>query len=132
MGVGISNKNPSMPERIMSYQLGVNICPHITEKNSCKIYEKRPLICRAFPLISLGQIGVTIATPQQCLFVEKTEREHGSFDSILPMTPKKFKAHGWEVVGAIGKKIDESLIQSRLSGEIVWKFDLKSNKWFRI
>lgn len=36
------------PERIFMFQLNVKDCPHL-EGNSCKIYEKRPLKCRAFP-----------------------------------------------------------------------------------
>jgi len=35
---------------IKNYQLNVNVCPHLTEDNQCKIYSKRPVICRAFPL----------------------------------------------------------------------------------
>ncbi|NLE03308.1 MAG: YkgJ family cysteine cluster protein [Crenarchaeota archaeon] len=40
------------PEIFLFYQLVVNCCPYIDEKNQCKIYEKRPLICRSFPIIS--------------------------------------------------------------------------------
>ena len=38
------------PRTIFFYQLTLTDCPQINEKNECKIYEKRPLICRAFPV----------------------------------------------------------------------------------
>jgi len=37
------------PKKIINYQLNVNVCPHINERNECKIYDKRPLMCKAFP-----------------------------------------------------------------------------------
>ncbi len=40
------------PEIIILYQLCVKCCPNINEKNLCQIYEKRPLICQSFPVIS--------------------------------------------------------------------------------
>lgn len=33
----------------ITYQLNVNTCPHIDNKNECLIYDKRPLMCKAFP-----------------------------------------------------------------------------------
>ena len=33
----------------ITYQLNANICPHIDNKNECLIYDKRPLMCKAFP-----------------------------------------------------------------------------------
>jgi Fe-S-cluster containining protein len=31
------------------YQLNANTCPHIDKRNECLIYDRRPLMCRAFP-----------------------------------------------------------------------------------
>lgn len=42
------------PEHIIDYQLNVNNCPHIDEANQCRIYDKRPLVCRAFPYVQRG------------------------------------------------------------------------------
>jgi Fe-S-cluster containining protein len=43
------------PETIILYQLNVNDCPFLDANNKCKIYAKRPLICRSFPLtLSMG------------------------------------------------------------------------------
>ncbi len=38
------------PEEIILYQLNTKDCPFIDQINKCQIYEKRPLVCRAFPL----------------------------------------------------------------------------------
>jgi Fe-S-cluster containining protein len=38
------------PSFIFLYQLSVIDCPHINQKNECMIYERRPLVCRSFPL----------------------------------------------------------------------------------
>jgi Fe-S-cluster containining protein len=131
--VGIDKNNPSKPERVLTYQLNANVCPHVTEKNTCRIYERRPLICRAFPLISVGQMGVTIAEPQQCLFVETIEKERGSLTAILPMTPKKIKAVSeWEYVRLLGNCAINPLMKFRLSGESIWKFNLANKEWFKI
>ncbi|HSQ49219.1 MAG TPA: YkgJ family cysteine cluster protein, partial [Candidatus Deferrimicrobiaceae bacterium] len=41
------------PETIFLHQLKVKDCPLI-DQNKCMIYEKRPLVCRAFPLSQGG------------------------------------------------------------------------------
>jgi len=44
------NSRPELAEVVWMYQLDSDGCPHYDEENrSCKIYEKRPMICRAFP-----------------------------------------------------------------------------------
>lgn len=45
--IAIGDKKPTT---IIYYQLVLSDCPHLNEKNECKIYEKRPLICRVFPV----------------------------------------------------------------------------------
>jgi Fe-S-cluster containining protein len=42
----------SAPEITILYQLNVKCCPNVNEKNMCQIYEKRPLVCQSFPIIS--------------------------------------------------------------------------------
>jgi len=38
------------PETIIFYQVTLNTCPHIGQDNERTIYEKRPLMCKEFPL----------------------------------------------------------------------------------
>ena len=39
-------------EVVIAYQVTVNRCPHLNVDNNCAIYEKRPLLCQAFPLMN--------------------------------------------------------------------------------
>jgi Fe-S-cluster containining protein len=53
------------PSNIIFYQLVLADCPHLNEKNECKIYDKRPLICRVFPLHpELGRVVLLPKCPQ--------------------------------------------------------------------
>jgi Fe-S-cluster containining protein len=38
------------PSVIFLYQLSTKDCPHTNKENQCGIYQKRPLVCQAFPL----------------------------------------------------------------------------------
>lgn len=44
------------PLKIFSYQHTENVCVHL-ENNLCNIYEKRPLMCRSFP-VKVGPRGL--------------------------------------------------------------------------
>lgn len=53
------------PTTVIFYQLTLSECPHINEKNKCMIYEKRPLICRTFPVVSkLNGVVIQPSCPQ--------------------------------------------------------------------
>jgi Fe-S-cluster containining protein len=126
-GIGWGN---SGPKYIISYQLNVNVCPHLSEDNSCKIHDERPAVCRAFPLISIGWIGTSIADPADCTFVRETEKKIGSLDSILPMTPKKFKAPvEWQAISVLKPRLYRAFSEHATDAQVLWLFDLKSNEW---
>lgn len=86
--IGISEGNSS-PTKILAYQLmGVekngNTCPFLDTVSGdksphggfpCKIYEDRPLACRAYPLIE----SEPITLDQKCKFC----KEHGNADKNL-------------------------------------------------
>jgi Fe-S-cluster containining protein len=40
---------PKEAQTVLSYQLNVNVCPHLGENKECAVYESRPISCRAFP-----------------------------------------------------------------------------------
>ena len=44
------------PETISLYQLNIDVCPYLNEKNQCQKYETRPLMCKFFP-IAAGDIS---------------------------------------------------------------------------
>lgn len=118
------------PKHIITYQLNVDVCPHISKDNLCRIYDRRPLACQAFPLISVGAQGTTIADPNDCTFVEETEKEKGSLNNILPMTPKKFKGpEEWMAIGKIEEQVRKSTRMHRGDSRVIWDFNLNSQEW---
>jgi Fe-S-cluster containining protein len=47
--VGFSNDFMFGPSQIAYYQLAIDNCPHLSSRNTCSIYERRPLVCRTYP-----------------------------------------------------------------------------------
>jgi len=87
--IGISYQNSDGPEKIIAYQMmgrekDGNTCPFLdtdSDKRSphggftCRIYEQRPLACRAYPLIE----SIPITLDSKCKFCQ----EHKTADSNL-------------------------------------------------
>ena len=62
---------------VTRYQINQAHCPHLIEDNQCQIYDKRPLVCRRFPLMfSSGNI-TNIAHGDDCKFISRKESELG-------------------------------------------------------
>jgi Fe-S-cluster containining protein len=110
--IGIGLTEPSM---ILAYQLNVDICPHLSNNSKCKIYEKRPLMCKAFPY-SKGNIS------SKCMFFSPKKREQ-FYNNIFPMVEMR--------------KADEELNKYALNilkanfkaGIKEWVYDLAAKKW---
>jgi hypothetical protein len=103
------------PEKIIQCQLNVDDCPHISEKNECRIYAKRPLMCRAFPYesgtvsVKCPVIGSRIGANEQCeVEVSTTEGE----------ASEKLNMHLLNRFQRLSKK-----------GQKLWEFDLKTRRW---
>jgi Fe-S-cluster containining protein len=47
LGIGLTEV-----KEIVLFQLNVNCCPNINERNECKVYPKRPLMCQSFPIVA--------------------------------------------------------------------------------
>jgi Fe-S-cluster containining protein len=110
MAIGIAG-----PEKIISYQLSVDTCPHINEKSECRIYGKRPLMCRAFPYVLEGmsrkcpEIGnQMIASVDLWAIDAEIEASKKINRHVLNRTDKLFRK---------GKK------------QKIWEFDLGEKKW---
>ncbi len=87
--IGISHDKSKEPDEILAYQMmgkeeNGNTCPFLdTETNKksphggfpCKIYENRPLACRAYPVLESNPIQLD----SKCKFCQ----EHGSTDKNL-------------------------------------------------
>lgn len=87
--IGISQVHSEKPEKILAYQMmgkekNGNTCPFLETESSkksphggfpCKIYENRPLACKAYPVIESNPIKLD----SKCKFCQ----EHGSTDKNL-------------------------------------------------
>jgi len=128
-GIGLAENDPTKPKHVLTYQLNVKYCPHLSE-NGCKIYENRPLSCRGFPLISMGNYGTTIAEPSDCLFVERVEAKIGSLNALLPLTPKRFRAPSeWMAIRKWNRDFVVLLKRHIDDARTFWNYDLKTGKW---
>lgn len=88
--IGVSSDKNEEP-KILAYQMmgrekNGNMCPFLNVETQnkapnggypCKIYEDRPLACRAYPLIQIKPISLD----QKCKFC----KEHGSADESLEL-----------------------------------------------
>lgn len=107
------------PDYIIDYQLNVNDCPHIDEGNECLVYDRRPLVCRAFPYVQ------------------------ASFSVKCPVLTRLFKKAGLHIdfpipyaEGEADQKRDR-YFQNRLRkylkrGSRIWVFDLATKQWVAI
>jgi len=125
-GIGYGGKD--RPKHILIYQLNVNECPHLSEGNLCKIHEKRPLSCRAFPLESVGPFGTILTKSTYCRFVEDYIRKRGPLNTQF-MTPEEFIApEEWAAISKIYEQMREKLIGHNRDAELFWSFSLKTKK----
>jgi len=111
-GSGTKGRSRPRPANIFAYQINVNVCPYIKRDNTCAIYPKRPMMCRAFPFEG---IGITVIS-RHCPTIKKTIREHEIVDQIdapEEMQANKFLAH---------------YVSQNLGG-LLWHFDLDTQKW---
>ena len=113
------------PKKVIAYQLNVDICPHLTETNQCRIYEKRPLTCKSFPFVTT-LVGSTISpvVSTACPFISSKVKAEGLREVKLSST---------EIESA--QKMNRYLInqcQKHFNftvGSKLWYFDLKTKKW---
>ena len=116
---------------IYMYQLNIDDCPHLTTSKECKIYDKRPLSCRVFPLIGIDLNLAFLAKNRDCNFINQTERKLGSLDFIF--TPKFFSAPDcWKALNRNLRKIFNKQIDARLMGLHIFSYNLKTQKWERM
>ena len=126
--IGISNEESSEPTKILAYQMmGIekngNTCPFLdtkSEKKSphggfpCKIYENRPLACKAYPVIESNPIELDT----KCKFCKNYGSATGNLDSEIESLLKiksKMKtevSHIWRYATGIGEDSDKDEIES--------------------
>ena len=103
------------PEKVIQYQLNVDNCPHVNEKNECQIYEKKPLMCKAFPYetqtvsVKCPVIGSHMKENQFCeVEISSTELE----------ASEKMNRH---ILNRFKKFFQK--------GQRIWEFDLDIGNW---
>lgn len=115
------------PKNIIAYQMmgkekNGNTCPFLeTESESrsphggytCKIYQKRPLACKAYPLIETTPITLD----QKCKFCQTCNTAdsnlNSEIESLIMIKSQMNPPHSivWRYATGIGNKEDESIIQ---------------------
>jgi len=125
--VGTSDANAAQPTRIIAYQMmgrdeNGNTCPFLdteSEKRSphggfaCKIYEKRPLACKAYPMIETTPITLDAKCKfcQQCGTAdENLESETQSLTKIKSSIPQVLDTV-WRYATGIGEAADRHEIR---------------------
>jgi Fe-S-cluster containining protein len=125
--IGTSEGKNIIPTKILAYQLmGIeengNTCPFLdTETKSraphggflCKIYNKRPLACMAYPLIEIEPIKLD----QKCKFCKEhksaDQNLNSEIESLLEIKAKMNTSASfvWRFATGIGENVDKSQIK---------------------
>ena len=126
--IGISEDIDVIPTEILAYQLmGIeengNTCPFLDTKSEnksphggfpCKIYNQRPLACRAYPLVE----NEPITLDQKCKFCKECGTADSNLNSeteSLLLIKKKMNTDAsqiWRFATEIGEKEDQSILES--------------------
>lgn len=99
------------PSHIIIYQLNRGICPFINEKNECKIYQKRPLVCQSFPI--------------EVTFMGGIVHSECSQSKVLPKDGTAITDAGIKINQYILKNFKEISSKKRK----MWYYDLATKKW---
>ncbi|MDH5431304.1 MAG: YkgJ family cysteine cluster protein [Nitrosopumilus sp.] len=126
--VGISERNDSSPSKVLAYQLmgsekNGNTCPFLDTTSGkksphggypCKIYNKRPLACTAYPLIE----SEPITLDQKCKFCKEHGNAHANLnseiESLLKIKEKMIPEFPviWRYATNIGEIEDQEVMDS--------------------
>jgi len=110
MGTERKGKSRPRPAQIIAYQLDAENCPHLEEDNSCRIYDKRPLSCQAFPVhIGLVEGELTVYASTRCELTKDNK------DELIEMDRETMNATA---------RIQKEIIQLTQ-----WMRPLNENRW---
>jgi len=130
LGCGTSGFNVN----IAKYQINTEPCPHFNDENKeCRIYEKRPLACRRFPLMHSNSDTVTnLAEGVDCKFIEELEAKLG-YALNFTFTPDTFIAPDcWASLREEIRMNMINMIDAQSPGMNVYSYDLKKGGWYRV
>jgi Fe-S-cluster containining protein len=114
------------PKRIVEYQLGINVCPHL-EGNKCRIYLNRPLACQSYPFEIEDVEPLRVYLEENCRWIKESIRtqkltraqREGIIFSERILAPKELEA---------SYKLYKYATKFRKSKNL-WIFDLKKRMW---
>lgn len=132
--IGISYQNLQSPEKIIAYQMmgkeqNGNTCPFLntdSHKRSphggylCKIYDRRPLACKAYPLIE----SEPMTLDSKCKFCQNNQTADSNLDceieSLIQIKTKMTTSAPtiWRYATGIGNPEDDAFIQKGWIKEI--------------
>lgn len=123
--IGLKGRSRPRPETIGVFQLDSATCIHMTEKNTCRIYDKRPVICHAHPL---------------SLTIEQDRTINASVNASCKGARKipsntHIKLSDYFSDDIIKASAAASAYLQRMfheSAGLIWLFDLRSHKWKRV
>jgi len=121
--IGIGKKPTDRKFRIIAYQMIENICPHL-ENKICKIYDNRPVACRAFPLyphIIIGE-GVTMKIDPACIALKRLGIRFLQEDVVFTQGSLENEMINANELSRISSQANKNIKRT-------WIFDLKSDKW---
>lgn len=125
----VGTKGKSRPRlSIKSYQLNVKDCPYIAG-NSCSIYQRRPLVCRAHPLsihadpTTMKIMSASIDT--RCV----TCKELGLVEGSRQVLGKHFSR---EILVANAAMTKYLAWMFGIPGQPVWLYDLGIKQWVEV
>jgi Fe-S-cluster containining protein len=119
-GVGAADRDE--PEHILTYQLTANECPFYSE-GGCRIHDKRPLVCRAFPVLLLSWERRELGWSGNCSWV----RKHFGGREV-----KNVEANAEVRAAATLASILSTETGITCAPPIYWNYDLGTNKWFML
>lgn len=106
---------PAKKRKIVFYQMKVAPCPHLDNENKCRIYEKRPLICKSFPIMA-----GCISSKCKAFSYRKPGQ---TYQDIYPMSEMR------EASNKISRYITLKFGKDLMAGAQEWEFDLATKRW---
>jgi len=126
-------KSPLSIYAVTMYQLNVDVCPFLGRKNTCRIYDKRPLTCRRFPLVySSDAMSNIIAPGTVCKFIKEIEDNLGYTLNYL-FKPDTFLCDGcWQAHRTFARLMERNKLDARLEQMNRFNFNLQTKQWVEV
>lgn len=120
-GFGLKGRSRPRPQTIGIYQFPEDTCPYLTKDNLCDIYEKRPKICRSFPL-TVNLFEAKASVENRCPGAKQIpQNQFVTLGKVFPDDILKANAY-----------IHTRLGKLMTSTDTFWLYDLKAERWRKV